>query len=140
MKFVDDGTVAVSINLKKCLVPDHDDRPRPLNYRERTRHILPDVNNLMQFYLSDTEEFAEQNKLVINKKKTKAILFNKSRKWDFPPELSFSDKINLQYVSHLKLVGVVVSEDLRWERNTEYICKKSMQRMWTLRRMKLLKS
>ena len=75
----------------------------------------------------------------INPKKSNTILFNKSRKWDFPPELSFSDKINLQYVSHLKLVGVVVSEDLHWERNMQYICEKSMQRMWTLRRMKLLK-
>ena len=51
---------------------------------KESRHILPDVNNLMQLYFSDTEEFPEQNKPVINKKKTKAILFNKSQKWDFP--------------------------------------------------------
>ena len=138
VKFVDDGTVAVSINLKKCLVPDHDDRPRPLNYRERTRHILPDVNNLMQFYLSDTEEFAEQNKLVINKKKTKAILFNKSRKWDFPPEMHFNDNAPVEVVSETKLVGIMIDEKLSWHKNTLYICQKARGKLWLLRRMKRL--
>ena len=38
VKFVDDGTVAVSINLKRCLEKD------PVS---RTEHILPPVNNLM---------------------------------------------------------------------------------------------
>ena len=85
VKFVDDGTVAVSIDLKKCLVPDPVLRPRPLNYRERTGHILPDVNNLLQYFVKDTENFVETNNLVINKKKTKVMLFNKSRKIDFPP-------------------------------------------------------
>ena len=35
----------------------------------------------------------------------------------------------------MKLVGVVISSDLRWQKNTEYICQKAMERMWILRRM-----
>ena len=42
VKFVNDGTVAVSIDLKKCLVSDPVNRPQPLNYHERTGHVLPD--------------------------------------------------------------------------------------------------
>ena len=57
----------------------------------------------------------------INAKKSKVILFNKSRKWDFPPEVSFSDNVSLEVVSEMKLVGVVISSDLRWQKNTEYI-------------------
>ena len=49
VKFVDDGTVAVSINLKKCLKQDPVSRPRPFNFRERTQQILPAKNNLLQF-------------------------------------------------------------------------------------------
>ena len=138
VKYIDDGTVATSINLKKCLIEDPIIRPRPLNYHERTQQILPPENNLLQFYLEDTEQFTKDNMMRINPKKSKVILFNKSRNWDFPPELSFADKINLEYVPHMKLVGVVVSEDLRWGKNTQYICDKAMQRMWTLRRMKML--
>ena len=76
--------------------------------------------------------------MIINPTKSKVMLFNKSRKWDFPPELSFSDRTNLEYVSEMKLVGVVLSDDLRWSKNTQYICDKAMQKMWTLRRMKKL--
>ena len=39
-------------------------------------------------------------------------------------------------VSELKLVGVIVSDDLRWKKNTDYICQKATQKLWTLRRLK----
>ena len=64
------------------------------------------------------------------------MLFNKSRKWDFPPEISFSNNENLEYLYQIKLVGIIVSDDLRWEKNTQYICRKETERMWILRRMK----
>lgn len=121
VKFVDDGTVAVSIDLKKCLEPDTVERPRPLNFRERTGHILPGENNLLQYFLKDTEEFVAENNLVINKQKTKVMLFNKSRKWDFPPQLQFNDDTPLEYISETKLVGVILSDNLSWHNNTLYI-------------------
>ena len=135
VKFVDDGTVAVSVDLKQSLVPDPVDRARPLNYHERTGHILPQSNNLLQFYIEDTENFVEDNKMVLNKKKTKVISFNKSRKWDFPPEVKFSDGTLIEYVPETKLVGVILSENLSWQKNTNYICDKARQKMWMLRRM-----
>ena len=83
---MDDGTVAVSVDLKQCLVPDPVDRVRPVQYQERTGHILPAENNLLQYYVSDTEQFTKSNNMVINKKKTTVINFSRSRKWDFPPK------------------------------------------------------
>ena len=80
VKFIDDGTVAVSIDLKKCLIDDPESRPRPLNFHERTKHILPNENNLLQYYIADTEEFTNANLMKINSNKSKVILFNKSRK------------------------------------------------------------
>ena len=41
VRYVDDGTVAVSVNLKESLVSDPIIRPSPLNKHERTRQILP---------------------------------------------------------------------------------------------------
>ena len=135
VKFVDDGTVAVSLDLKECLIPEPANRPRPLNYHERTQHTLPPENNLLQYYIEDSEQFASENKLVINKTKTKVISFNKSRKWDFPPELQFKDGTPIQHVTQTKLVGVVLSESLSWQANTKYICDKARQKLWLLRRM-----
>ena len=135
VKFVDDGTVAVSIDLKNCLIPDPVDRVRPRNYHERTGHVLPGENNLLQYYIRDTEDFVCANQMKINKKKTKVISFTKSRKWDFPPELYFSDGTQIECISETKLVGVVLSQDLRWQKNTDYICQKSRTKLWILRRL-----
>ena len=74
-----------------------------------------------------------QKKTIFNSKKSKVILFNTSRKYDFPPE------VGLEYVTHKKLFGVMVNSDLRWAKNTEYICKKVMQRMWVLQRINRFK-
>ena len=135
VKYVDDGTVAVSINLKRCLDIISSDQPRPLTYRERTQHILPYHNNLLQLYLSDAENFSHENKMKINKNKTQVMLFNKSRKWDFPPNVEFSDGKQLEVVSEIKLVGVILSDDLSWHKNTLFICEKARLRLWILRRM-----
>ena len=119
---MDDGSVAVSVDLKKSLIPAPSTQPRPLNYHERTCHILAPENNLLQYYLDDTEKFPMKNKMKINPKKTKILTFNKSRKYDFPPELHFSIKEMLEVVSDIKLVGVILSDALRWKKNTNYIC------------------
>ena len=61
--------------------------------------------------------------------------FTKSRKWDFPPELSFSDGTLIENIQETRLVGVILSSDLRWYKNTSYICQKARQKLWMLRRM-----
>ena len=70
VKFVDDGSAAVSINLETYLVPDVAARPHPLKYRERCGLVLPKENNPLQYILKDTEEFAKSNNMIINTKKT----------------------------------------------------------------------
>ena len=102
--------------MKKSLVQDTSQRPKPLDFNERTCQVLPPQNNLLQHYLDDAEEFTSQNKMKINPTKTKIIQFNKSRKHDFPPELSLSSNEKLEVVSEIKLVGVVVSQDLKWQK------------------------
>ena len=139
VKYVDDGTVATSVNLKNCLVNDPISRPKPLNFHERTGHILPPQNNLLQFYLDDTEKFTIDNNMKINHKKTRIILFNKSRIFDFPPEVYFSDQQNLVVINDMKLLGVIITDNLRWQQNTDFICQKARQKLWTLRRMKRMK-
>ena len=47
VKFVDDGTCAVSIDLKASVVQDPVDRARPRNFHERTGHVLPAKDNLL---------------------------------------------------------------------------------------------
>ena len=57
--------------------------------------------------------FTTANHMVINKKKTKVILFNPSRRSiDFFPEITLNDRT-------LDVVGVTLADDLTWVKNTD---------------------
>ena len=73
--------------------------------------------------------------MIINKDKTHVISFSNSRKWDFPPEITFSGGEQLKTQTETKLLGVIVSKDLRWSKNTEYICSKARKKLWILSRL-----
>ena len=59
----------------------------------------------------------------LNNDKTKVMLFNSAKQWEFMPEILVEGR-NLEVVEAFKLVGVVISSNLKWEENTEYITKK----------------
>ena len=77
--------------------------------------------------------------MKINESKSKIMIFNKSKKYDFPPEFSFSNGKNLEVLEETRLLGVVLTTDLRWASNTKSIYTKAMSKMWLLRRMIKLK-
>ena len=65
--------------------------------------------------------------------------FNFSKSMDFPPELQIEGfKENLKVIKETKLLGIVLTDDLKWGANTDYICTKAYKNMWSLRRMKRL--
>ena len=121
------------------LLPDPVMRDMPLNCNERTRQILDPAFNFLQEDLFNLGKFASEKLLKIKESKTNIIKFNFSRNHDFPPELMIDGfKDQLVVIKETKLIGVIVSDDLKWGRNTEYICSRAFKKMWSLRRMKVL--
>jgi hypothetical protein len=66
VKYIDDSSQAASINLRVSLEPDPTPRQRPLNFHERTEMRLKMEENILQQELNKFQEFAIENKLVIN--------------------------------------------------------------------------
>ena len=137
--YIDDLSEAEAIELKKQLQSDPVNRPYPLNYHERTKQIFPTESSILQKNLCNVEDFTLANKMRINESKSKVILFNKSRKFDFPPEFAFKNGEILEVLEETRLLGLVLTSDLRWKSNTKSICSKTMAKMWLLRRMKVMK-
>ena len=119
------------MNLRKLeFLPDS--RPRPLRECERTEHFLP-TDNVLQSQLENIKIFTDQNQMVLNERKSKVMLFNKSKNFTFPPEFSFSNGgAILECVEETLLLGVKINTNLKWALNTRYIVKKAMQKMWLL--------
>ena len=138
VEYIDDGAVAAEIDLKTHLKKDSIVRPYPLTFRERTGHVLPAENNLLQVYLNEIENVTRENKMMIYMKKTHTMLFTRSRKFDFPPEMQFLDGTKVNVVQQTTLLGVIITDDLKWKQNTSFMCLKARRKLWTLERMKLL--
>ena len=136
VKFIDDLSIAARVNLETDLVSDVG-RMKPLNFSERFETKLSEDKNILQELVDSLVLFSNQRKMKTNHKKSVVMKFSKSRSKDFPAEIKLDDEF-LEVKSELKILGVILTADLRWESNTEYICKKAYKNMWVLRRLKNL--
>ena len=62
--------------------------------------------------------------MAINKKKTNNIIFNFTKKYQFSTQLELEGE-KLETVTEAKLLGTIVSNNLKWDRNTDFIVKKT---------------
>ena len=72
--------------------------------------------------------------MLINEKKTKNLIINFTEKYQFSTRLWLNDKI-IEILESTKLLGTIISNDLRWDLNTKNIVKKANARMELLRRV-----
>ena len=70
----------------------------------------------------------------LNQKKSCAIIFNFTKNYQFTSRLTMEGK-PLEIVDHTKLLGLIVSNDLSWSRNTLGLIKRANSRMELLRRI-----
>ena len=135
LKYVDDLALLESITLSTQLSRVPSDAPQPFTYHSRTGHqLLPENSRVFQ-NLKETEEYAKKNKMKINYKKTKLMIFNPSKTKDFHPRFEFNDN-ELELVEETKLLGLVLRSDLSWSSNTQYMVKRANKKLWCLRRLK----
>ena len=129
-------TIAEAIKLKPNLkfVPD---RPQPDNYHARTGHVLPNGISEVQKQLDCIQNYAVKNQMVLNTKKTKAMIFNNGKSMDFMPTLEVQG-CEIEVVEEMRLLGLIIRSDLKWSSNSEHITLKAFGRLWILRRLKAL--
>ena len=138
LKYVDDLTLAEVINLPEKLVSvPSSARPLPDTFHARTGHVMPVEKSNVFEQLTKTREYANENDIKINEKKTKLMLFNPCTSIDFMPEVRLENH-ELEVVEEMRLLGVIIRSDLKWTSNTENIVKKANKRLWILRRLKNL--
>ena len=84
--------------------------------------------------LKQTQTYKADNYIKLNLAKTKLMLFNPCKNKDFMPEIAV-EGTRIDLVEETKLLGVVVSSNLSWHSNTEYIAKRFNNKLWVLRRL-----
>ena len=131
--------MAESFNIKDYIIPNPDPSPpRPLSYHERTLHVVQPCNTPVQAELGRMVQYCQENKMKINAEKTKVVLFNTARKFDFLPRLSIDQNSNLEVVEEFRLLGINFQTNMSWQSNTDNICKNGYSKIWMLRRLRKL--
>ena len=76
--------------------------------------------------------------MKINTEKTKVVLFNTARKYDFMPQLTIDGVTHLEVVEEFRLLGIHFMSNMSWQANIDSMCQKGFSRLWMLKRLKKL--
>jgi hypothetical protein len=87
-----------------------------------------------QEYLNQINKWTEDHKMVINQKKTKAMVFNYTDNYKFTTRLQLKGE-NIEIVNKMKILGTIVNDKLCWDDNCQYIIKKVNARMQLIRNL-----
>ena len=77
-------------------------------------------------------KWTEENLMELNAKKTKCMVFNFTKKHQFTTDLSLKNH-RIEIVDQAKLLGLILTSDLKWDQNTDFLVKDANRRMVMLR-------
>ena len=132
-KYIDDLTILELVLLSGLLMEFdcHQTVPSDIGIDEM---YLPPESCATQGNLNTISDWTDQNMMKINVEKTSYMIFTRSQT-DFGTRLTVNDA-KLDRVKETKIVGVWLTTDLKWEKNTRELTKKAYSRMSMLTKLK----
>jgi hypothetical protein len=133
-EFVDDMSLLKIINLIACGLSSYNFKNHVASDIAIGDSYLPSDNCESQNYLISVQQWTDQKKMKLNQSKSKVIIFNYTRNYQFGTRLYLEEKL-LEIVHETKLLGTVISSDLTWWQNTNYLTQKGYQRLEILKKL-----
>ena len=130
-KFVDDLSFLEIIQLLSVGLATYNLKAHIPSDIPTHNQIILAKNLKSQEHLNVINKWTKKKKMQLNVKKTKNMIFNFSKKYQFITKLAVDDQ-NLEVVKETKLLGTIITDDLKWVKNTKEIVKRSYQRMQLL--------
>ena len=132
-KFLDDLSILEVVNLLTIGISSY-------NVKQHVPSDVPvdngyiDPNSLKsQQYLDAICTWTDKQKMKLNIKKSNIMIFNPTHKFKFATRLKLND-VTLPIINKTKLLGTIITDDLKWNANTDELVKKGNQRMLLLRK------
>ena len=89
--------------------------------------FIPNEHLKTQEYLRTIDHWTEENLMKLNEKKTTNMIFNFTKDCQFTTDISLK-KEKLETIEKTKLLGTIITKDLKWHENTKYIVKNQTKR------------
>ena len=133
-KFVDDLSVLEIINLITVGLSSYNFKQHVASDIGVGQLYLPAEHINSQTYMDNICKWTADNKMKLNESKSKVIVFNYTRNYQFATRIHLNNTL-LETISETRLLGTIISSDLSWEKNTQYITKRGYARMTILRKL-----
>ena len=115
-KFVDDLTFLEIIHLLSVGIASYNVRVHvPSNIPTHNQVVMPE-NFRSKDHLNSINKWSQKQKMRLNIKKTKSMIFSFSRKHQFTTQLSVNSE-RVEIVREAKLLGTIITDDLKWNKN-----------------------
>jgi hypothetical protein len=87
-----------------------------------------------QKWLNTINDWSLKQKMLVNEKKTKTMIFNYTKKYQFTTRLSINDQ-PIEVIKNTRLLGTIIQDDLSWDLNTAELVRKANACMELLRKV-----
>ena len=90
---------------------------------KENNQFIPAEHLKSQTFLNEIYSWTEDHKMKINTSKTKTMHFNLTHNYQFGTRLKLNNE-QLDTVTETKLLGTILTNDLKWDQNTNNIVKR----------------
>ena len=133
-RFIDDLSVLEIVNLLTLGLTSFNLKIQvPNDIPIHNQYVAPQ-NLKSQQWLEEINTWTKNQKMKINEKKTNVMIFNYSNEKQFTTRLTVNDE-PIKVIDSTRLLGTIITNDLRWDENTANIVKKANARMELLRKV-----
>ena len=133
-KFIDDLSILEVVNILSIGLASGNFKMNVASDIPQNGYIIPNENLKTQDYLNRICEWTSANKMKLNKKKSKAMIFNFSRNYQFTSRTVMDDEV-ITVIKETKLLGVKINDSLNWDSNTTFLVKRANARMRLLHKL-----
>ena len=132
-KWVDDLSTIEKINLNKIGVSSYNVRNHVPSDVPLNNGFIPGELLNTQKVINDISEWTKNQKMCLNKKKSNMMIFNFSKKRQFTTRVRMEGEL-LPIVNKTKILGTVLTDQLKWDENTKNIVQRANMRMQMVRK------
>ena len=133
-KFIDDLSILEILNLISIGLAPYNFEHHVSSEIKVGNSFLPPENIKSQQNLQQIQNWTEQKKMKLNVSKTKYMIVNFTDKYQFNTRLGLEGNA-IDEVSHARLLGVYIQNNLSWQMNTNELVKKAYKRMVMLQKL-----
>ena len=119
-KFVDDLTIIEIVNLMSIGIACYNVKQSVPNDIPVHNGYIPPEHLKTQTYIDKISEWTDEKLMMLNKSKSNIMIFNYTKNNQFTTRINLDGEI-LKVLDSTKLLGTYINNDLKWDKNTNYL-------------------